>query len=206
LPDPVCIATDGALWGAVTAHGFLQNAVIVSDDAGQFAVGQHALCWVHAERLVHKLDTFTDLHRAAQERMRDLIWWFYADLKAYRTDPTARRRSEMRARFDRIFHRRTGTPAPSLASHSGTGLASAIARAAGQCSAEGLRASQRVGKQTRWSVSRSAYPMMDLTRLRWEHLSLERVPRTLTDRRFSDMRRTRGATLRRCTVRFTLSG
>ena len=107
-PDPVCIATEGALWGAVAAHGFLQNAVIVSDDAGQFAVGQHPLCWVHAERLVHKLDTFTDLHRAAQERMRDLIWWFYADLKAYRTEPTARRRSEMRARFDRIFHRRTG--------------------------------------------------------------------------------------------------
>ena len=107
-PDPVCIATEGALWGAVAAHGFLQNAVIVSDDAGQFAVGQHALCWVHAERLVHKLDTFTDLHRAIQERMRDLIWWFYADLKAYRTEPTARRRSEMRARFDRIFHRRTG--------------------------------------------------------------------------------------------------
>ena len=48
--------------------------VIVSDDAGQFAVGQHALCWVHAERLVHKLDAFTDLHRAAQERMRALIW------------------------------------------------------------------------------------------------------------------------------------
>ena len=86
-PDPVCIATEGALWGAVTAHGFLRNAVIVSDDAGQFDVGRHALCWVHAERLVHKLDTFTDLHRAAQQHMRALIWWFYADLKAYRADP-----------------------------------------------------------------------------------------------------------------------
>jgi hypothetical protein len=107
-PDPVCIATEGALWGAVTARGFLQNAVIVSDDAGQFAIGQHALCWVHAERLVHELDTFTDLHRAAQEHMRTLIWWFYADLKAYRLDPTPRRRGEMRARFDRIFARRTG--------------------------------------------------------------------------------------------------
>ena len=86
------IATEGALGGAVAAHGLLQNAVIVSDDAGQFAVGQHALCWVHAERLVHKLDTFTDLHRAAQARMRDLIWWFYADLKAYRAArPTPQR-------------------------------------------------------------------------------------------------------------------
>ena len=47
-PDPVCIATEGALWGSVQAHGLLRDMVIVSDDAGQFAVGQHALCWVHA--------------------------------------------------------------------------------------------------------------------------------------------------------------
>jgi hypothetical protein len=40
--------------------------------------------------------------------MRALIWWLYADLKAYRGDPTARRRGELRTRFDRIFHRRTG--------------------------------------------------------------------------------------------------
>jgi Transposase IS66 family len=107
-PDPTRIATEGALWGSIQAHGFLRDAVIVSDDAGQFAVGEHALCWVHAERLVHKLDTFTDRHRAAQERLRALIWWFYADLKAYRHNPTARRRGELRDRFDRIFRRRTG--------------------------------------------------------------------------------------------------
>jgi len=40
--------------------------------------------------------------------MRALIWWSYADLKAYRHDPSPRRRGEMRARFDRIFARRTG--------------------------------------------------------------------------------------------------
>jgi hypothetical protein len=107
-PDPTQIATEGALWGSIQAHGFLSGTVIVSDDAGQFAVSRHALCWVHAERLVHKLDTFTDRHRAAQERMRALIWWFYADLKAYRRTPTARRRGELRARFERIFRRRTG--------------------------------------------------------------------------------------------------
>jgi len=82
--------------------------VVVSDDAGQFALGEHALCWVHAERLVHKLDTFTGHQRAAQARIRDLIWWFYADLKAYRREPSRRRRAELRARFDRIFKRRTG--------------------------------------------------------------------------------------------------
>src|SRR3954466_14563253 len=107
-PDPVRIATEGALWGAIHAHGLLPGTVIVSDDAGQFLVGCHALCWVHAERLVHKLDTFTDHQRRAQQYQRALIWWFYRDLKAYRREPTPRRRSELRARFDRIFGRRTG--------------------------------------------------------------------------------------------------
>ena len=59
-PDPVRIATEGAVWGSIQAHGLLPDTVILSDDAGQFAIGPHALCWVHAERLVHKLDTFTD--------------------------------------------------------------------------------------------------------------------------------------------------
>ena len=62
-PDPVRIATEGALWGAIKAHGLLPGTVIVSDDAGQFAIGLHGLCWVHAERLVHRLDTFTDHQR-----------------------------------------------------------------------------------------------------------------------------------------------
>jgi Transposase IS66 family len=107
-PDPVRVATEGALWGAVAAHGFLNEAVIVSDDAGQFNVGEHALCWIHAERLAHKLEALTDQQRAAQQRVRGLIWWFYAGLKAHRAAPTARRRRELRARFDRIFRRRTG--------------------------------------------------------------------------------------------------
>ena len=40
--------------------------------------------------------------------MRGLIWWFYTDLKAYRRDPTQARKAVLRARFDRIFKRRTG--------------------------------------------------------------------------------------------------
>src|SRR3712207_474228 len=109
---PARVATEGALWGAIKAHGLLPGTVIVSDDAGQFAVGEHALCWVHAERLVHKLDTFTDQQRATQARMRDPIWWFYADLKAYRREPNRRRRAELRARFDRLFGRHTGFVVP----------------------------------------------------------------------------------------------
>ena len=107
-PDPVQVATEGALWASIQAHQFLCDAVVLSDDAGQFAIGKHALCWVHAERLVHKLDTFTDKHRAAQKRVRGLIWNFYADLKMYQRKPSQRRALSLRARFDRIFRSRTG--------------------------------------------------------------------------------------------------
>ena len=107
-PDPVRVATEGALRGSVQSHKFLCDAVVLSDDAGQFNVGRHALCWVHAERLVHKLDTFTDKHRAAQARVRGQIWSFYASLKAYRLRPSPRRCAALSARFDRIFLRRTG--------------------------------------------------------------------------------------------------
>jgi len=107
-PEPVRVVTEGALWGSVQAHEFLCDAVVLSDDAGQFNIGRHALCWVHAERLVHKLDTFNDQHRDAQTRVRGLIWDFYADLRAYQLKPGKRRAAALRARFDRIFLRRTG--------------------------------------------------------------------------------------------------
>jgi Transposase IS66 family len=107
-PDPIQVASEGASWGSIQAHKFLCEAVILSDDAGQFNIGRHALCWVHAERLVHKLDTFNDHQRAAQTRVRGLIWNFYASLKAYRLKPGKRQASVLRTRFDRIFLRRTG--------------------------------------------------------------------------------------------------
>ena len=107
-PDPVKIATEGALWGSICAHGLLRDTVILSDDAGQFRIGDHALCWVHAERLVHKLIGFNDHQRQAIDLTRQLIWWFYGDLKAYKRDPCRRRAAHMRARFTRIFLRKTG--------------------------------------------------------------------------------------------------
>ena len=49
----------------------------------------------------------TPAHRRAVEFVRHLIWWFYGE--AYCRAPTACRRAVLRARFDRIFRRRTGS-------------------------------------------------------------------------------------------------
>ena len=119
-PDPVRIATEGALWGSIAEQGLLDGTVIVSDGAGQFKIAEHAqalkqravarrkLCWVHAERLIHKLDTFCEAHAQAKERIRARIWRLYKDLKDYRQAPTPRRAAGLKRRFDAIFSTETG--------------------------------------------------------------------------------------------------
>ncbi len=107
-PDPPRIATEGALWGSIVERGWRTDTVILSDDAGQFNVGRHALCWVHAERLVHKLDTFCDRQRRAKERIQARIWWRYADLEVYCRDPTPQARRAPGTRFERLFTTPTG--------------------------------------------------------------------------------------------------
>ena len=106
-PDPVRVASEGALWGAICAENRLAGAIILSDDAGQFRVGDHALCWVHAERLVHKLIPANDRQRNAVEITRRMIWWFYRQLKDYKLAPSPERAAELSDRFNRIFKRRT---------------------------------------------------------------------------------------------------
>ena len=81
------IATEGALLGSLLNHGFCNDLVIVSDDAGQFDVLQHALCWIHAERLVHKTLPLNELQRQEVAHVRDQIWTPYTDLKAFNDAP-----------------------------------------------------------------------------------------------------------------------
>ncbi len=107
LTEAARTASEGALWGSITDHGLLADAVIISDGAGQFNVGHHALCWVHAERLIHSLIGFSEAQRAALERIRARLWWFYADLKTYGRDPSAAGKRALSRRFDRIFTART---------------------------------------------------------------------------------------------------
>lgn len=103
----VRIATEGALLGSVLSHGVNPGLAIVSDDAGQFKVLLHALCWVHAERVLAKLVGFNDEQRAALEAVRTAVWDLYRDLKAYKTAPTAQARAALEKRFDALCATRT---------------------------------------------------------------------------------------------------
>ena len=101
------IATEGALLGSVLAHGINPKLGVVSDDAGQFNVLLHGLCWIHAERTIKKLVGFTDAQRAAREEIRTQIWDFYTQLKAYRAKPSPEHKTALETRFEEIFTTRT---------------------------------------------------------------------------------------------------
>jgi hypothetical protein len=102
------IATEGAVLGSVLEHDILNpDMVIISDDAGQFDILVHALCWIHAERSINKLLGFNDAQREALAQVRTKFWDLYAELKAYRQAPDQNKRSELEQRFERIFTMRT---------------------------------------------------------------------------------------------------
>ena len=98
----VRIATEGALLGSALMHGLNPQLGIVSDDAGQFNVLCHALCWIHAERVLAKLMGFNDPRRQALQQVRTAVWQLYRDLKAYQTMPTAEAKRELEQRFDTL--------------------------------------------------------------------------------------------------------
>jgi len=99
--------TEGALLGAVLSHGINPELAVVSDDAGQFDVLCHALCWIHAERVLAKLVGFNDDQRAALEQVRTVVWELYRDLKEYKAAPSKQARRVLEQRFDALCATRT---------------------------------------------------------------------------------------------------
>ena len=101
------IATEGALLGSILQHGLCHDLAIVSDDAGQFNILIHGLCWVHTERLIHKLLPLNDAHREDIAQVRDQVWTFYADLKDYKEQSTKEKKVSLISRFDTLFTQQT---------------------------------------------------------------------------------------------------
>jgi hypothetical protein len=81
--------------------------VIVSDDAGQFNILLHALCWIHTERLIHKMLPLNETHRQEIAGIREQIWCLYADLKRYKRNADKAQQKILEQRFDEIFTQKT---------------------------------------------------------------------------------------------------
>jgi len=103
----VRIATEGALLGSLMSHGVSPNLGVISDDAGQFDILVHALCWIHAERTLARLIPFNDKYRQTLEGIRKQVWDFYAELKAYKAVPGPTEKTRLETRFDELFATQT---------------------------------------------------------------------------------------------------
>ena len=84
-----------------------RDLIIISDDAGQFNILNHALCWIHAERGLRKLIGHSSAQTEALESARSQVWTFYASLKDYKETPTPEKRTVLEAEFDAIFTQKT---------------------------------------------------------------------------------------------------
>jgi hypothetical protein len=101
------IATEGALIGTIIEHGISRNLVVVSDDAGQFDILLHGLCWIHAERSINKIIPMSEQGRDDLEQIRKQLWQLYADLKAYKVNPQPAEAERLDRAFDQIFTTKT---------------------------------------------------------------------------------------------------
>ena len=101
------IATEGALLGTLNACGYPPDLVIISDDAGQFNVLAHALCWVHAERVFQRIVPLNDRHAKELAWVRTQIWEIYADLKRYKRNQDPDLKREVEAHFDELCRTKT---------------------------------------------------------------------------------------------------
>lgn len=101
------IVTEATLLGSILHHGRCDDLVILSDGAGQFNILRHALCWVHTERLIHKLIPLNDAHRQDIARVQGEIWDLYKALKDYKAHPDRECAKHLSQRFDAIFSQKT---------------------------------------------------------------------------------------------------
>ena len=109
-PRHIKTATEGALLGALIASGLKADLGIMSDGAGQFRLLEHALCWVHAERLINRLIPLTEAQRQAVETVQDQLWDFYQELKTYKTNNPPQQqqvKASLEERFEKIFTQTT---------------------------------------------------------------------------------------------------
>lgn len=99
-------STEAAMIGWTTTY-YQKEIFIVSDGAPQFKILRHASCWVHTERKISSLIPGTDKEVQLQNKALDHFWQFYRVLRLYQMSSKYRRKSELRALFDKLFTQKT---------------------------------------------------------------------------------------------------
>ncbi|MCK5105862.1 MAG: transposase [Cyclobacteriaceae bacterium] len=99
--------TEAGLLGHLIDRGMPESMVILSDDAGQFDVMIHALCWIHVERNLQKIHTYTNQQRQELDLLLKAFWQLYQQLKTYKNNPVDEKKQQIITSFDAICNWQT---------------------------------------------------------------------------------------------------
>jgi hypothetical protein len=111
------IVTEAAVLGSILSHGINKDIVILSDEAGQFDILLHALCWLHAERKIAMIVPLNDYQLNILENIRTDIWGFYNALKIYKLKPGEDMKQALEIQFEELFTHKTEFEAINKALH-----------------------------------------------------------------------------------------
>ena len=95
--------------GWLATH-YKKELFIVSDEAGQFRVFRHGLCWIHTERKLSSLIPSSDEQIKLQKQALDHFWQFYRILKEYKASPNYKRKKHLKYLFSKLFTHETRWP------------------------------------------------------------------------------------------------
>lgn len=99
---------EAGLVGFISETILKPGQVLLSDRAGQFAVFDHAACWVHMERPLRKLEVATPEAEYELGQVRGAIWHLYARLKE--TALTQTGKEEIHHLYDELVAMRSISP------------------------------------------------------------------------------------------------
>ena len=99
---------EAALVGFISEDILKKGQVLLSDRAGQFAVFDHAGCWVHMERPLRKISVSSELVKKELDLVREAIWELYRALKESALSQTGR--EEVEKRYDALVVMKSTSP------------------------------------------------------------------------------------------------
>lgn len=99
---------EAAIIGFISEEILKEGQVLLSDRAGQFAVFDHAACWVHMERPLRKIAVSSDSVKKELEQVREAVWKLYRTLKESILTQTGR--EEIEKQYDALVAMTSTSP------------------------------------------------------------------------------------------------
>jgi hypothetical protein len=103
--------TEAALLGSLVHHGVPKDLTLVSDDAGQYNLFIHALCWAHALRNIQKVVAADEQTYAEVETVMQSMQQYYTELKNFTAHSSAEDKVHLQLKFDSIIATKVVNPA-----------------------------------------------------------------------------------------------